>query len=275
MHAQTSSAVKPSLEFKDPLKQRVCYYFQAHRDGDWQHFLENWPRAHQVDRSKFKEVHRAMQVAGAIPLIEGGKAHEILKRDIEKDVRAKVEQEMAEKDKETWGQAPEAPAPTAQDLLQNQPAIASKAEPTIESMEPEMPAKATRNQIDEETKEKAVRIISAAPNLNWEDFEKKMGASSKQFTRSNFYQYKSKVRNGGVRPKPGARAAQAPVGAALANGPTILKSIPCDAMDKTVKKTLREFLPTILSQVLGSRMAFKVIEVIEDDENRLMILRTA
>lgn len=75
--------------YQDKLKNRVRDYFLVFPDGKWEHFRKTWSRAIQVPPHKFDEVHRDMQKSGAIPMIVGGKAHQFLRKDIEKEILAK------------------------------------------------------------------------------------------------------------------------------------------------------------------------------------------
>lgn len=270
-------------EYQDPLKQRVFNYFKKFPDGNISHFLKNYPRAHQVPNSKFKEVQNDMQKSGAIALVKGGRAFEELKRELEKEADARA----AAKYQPPPDYVPSPlPAPGPDDKPEAVPMFAISPEPTQE--EPVMPKEIGIRDLTTEQRDSLILALRKNPSLDSSETYKLLGFT---VIKAAFASFRWAVNAGKATPsaennghpasyRPGGGSGKPPLPATpsfgvaavldprtrLLNPQIVGNDIACDAMTPEELKTVRKYLPTLLSEILGKTMQFRVGLVMEMNE---------
>lgn len=282
-------------QFQSQYKQRVSDYFRKHPDGTYDHFLDTWSRAHQVDRHIFDEVYFKLQKAGAIRLVEGGKAHGQLLADMEKEIERKIRAEKGlPAQTVTTAESPVATAPvngSVQAPVTFPNAVLAAPSTTI-TKEPEMAS--TREwgikELAPEERKLLDQTLQSRPEIGYEDLNEKLGFRLK---RTVYYTTMHSIRegkysfagvNGGLHtsanrgtatPAPTVRSTVTPLnGSAVPfvnftkiSGIQIIGQIDTEGYTKEEIKTVRARLPTILAEILHKNMSFKVVQYTEDDDD--------
>lgn len=277
-----STVPNPNVwDFQSQYKQRVSDYFQKNPGGTYDHFLDTWSRAHQVDRRTFDEVYVKLQKAGAIRIIEGGKAHEQLLKEMEKKIRG----EMIANNPPPVPQAPAAePAP----VVESSSTTPKESEMVSKDREWSL------GEITPEERTKLDKILQAKPGIDYEDLNAVLGFRLK---KSVFYSTMYAIKEGkyhypginGFRTVSKSPYAAAPsptpsrapsrgtitalnsgniplVNYTKINGIQILGKFDAEGKTKEEIKSMRSWLPTVLTEILDTRMGFKVVQYTEDGE---------
>lgn len=268
--------------FQSKYKQSVSDYFKAYPGGTYDHFLDNWPRAHQIDRHLFDEVYFKLQKAGAINMIEGGKAHQQLVKEIEKKAEERVRAEMAKAAPVTVTETENLPAPS--------PIPETVPQPPTEK-ESSMPKVYKLSDLIEDERKTLDTIFQKNPNITHDALCKELGYL---FDKTAYYPISRKVKEGtydfpgingfkarhnqwttkqaepvsrGVISKSPVNTTNTPlVNYTKINGIQIIGQIDTEGWTKEEIRCFRARLPTALTEILHRSMQFKVVQFTEDDE---------
>lgn len=256
--------------FQSEYKQRVSDYFKANPAGTYDHFLDNWRRAHQVSRGIFDEVYVKLQKSGCIRIIEGGKAHEQLIKEIEDKIR---------KEKSPAEAAP-APAP--------EPVASPTPEPTPSKETKTMSKVYKLGDLDTEERKLMDTILQKKPTTSYDDLCTQLGFI---LDKAAWYPIARAMKEGtyaypginGFKPKGGSmKPATTPTVRASIPHPSVGSVVPfvnftklssiqiigqidTEGWTKEEIKCFRARLPTALTEILHKSMQFKLVQYTEDD----------
>lgn len=283
-----ASTVKDPWSFLSVLKQRVSDFFKTYPAGTYDEFLDKWPRAHQVDKNTFNEVWHALQKAGLIRMIEGGKAHSQFLKETEARIRRELEKENkppeAIPEEKVESEAESQPKVIAQPVLQF-PNATAFTPPEKETMAKEY----KMSDLSTEQRDLLNATLKRSPDITYEDLNAKLGFRLiKTVYYSTMYAIKTGKYNFGVDRRGGFQgggsAAAAPatrgtiprspvstgsvpfVNYSKINAIQILTQIDGAGYTKDEIRFIRTHFPTFLAQVTDTRMQFKIVQYTEDDE---------
>lgn len=263
--------------FKSQEKQRVADYFKAHPTGDYNHFQDTWKRSAQVSRGIFDEVYTRLQKSGAIRMIEGGRAHELLAKEIEARLIKEGKLSARQAEPEPVPEAPPAPTP-AKSIPVQAPLNFPNAvpEPTTTKEDEIMAKEYGIRQLSPEQRKLLDKTFAARPDIGYEDLNAILGITLK---KTVYTATKVVVKKGdwhfthldGVRaPSPMTRVSSGHsnghiplVNYTKISSPQIIGSIETQGYSAAEIKFIATKLPSILAELLDRRFSFKVYKYSE------------
>lgn len=255
-------------------KQRVSDYFKAHPTGDYDHFQGNWSRSAQVGKGLFSEVYTALQQRGAIKMIEGGKAHERLAREIEARLikEGKLSARQAETPLEPAPAPPPLPTPsTSVQAPLTFPNAVANNQPIQEVKDITLAKDLSWKEIDPDVRTQIHKFMADRPDADVTEARRKFGIN---FTSGTYNYQKMLVREGRAGNKPGQHRNKKS-DAVVRNGhipfinntpitsPQTLGFLNTEGLTPADIKFIGTRFPSIISEILAPNMTFKFFRTSE------------
>ncbi len=288
-------------EFKSPEKQRVSDYLRQKPSGTFDDFRKFGKRAFLVSKAQFEDVLNTLQERGALQTREGSRAartlEDKLREEILKEYRLNgiIPKETELPPPVLEALEPAAPAALPEPAAPKQAPLAFPNESSLTQTTKEEPmAKPsyTLRQMPPEQRKKFDEILSKHRQIGYDDLMAKLETftipktvfyATMHAIKTNKYTFGEEERTAS-RSRGGsaaaAKAAAAPTPApANGNGKLpfvnvtrlapgqieIIKRLDSDTFDEADLKWIQTKGPSFLSHVLGSKMAFKIVKISEDD----------